>query len=145
MGFPTGNGFSAVCVNTLGPSPITMKAPLALLFIVGTTLLAQVPWLELKGGHYSIFYQPGFERDAGRAKAWVDDAERLMQDKYGVVATHYQMSIYLQPAPTSSADVNTAHNHCCHSVGGGDSTGTIDMLAPSAPAMKSVTAISSLG
>jgi hypothetical protein len=105
----------------------------------------QPAWLELKGAYASVFYQAGFEDDAKRIRAWLDDDERVMKEKYGVTPTHYRMAVYLHPAPTANADVNTARNRCCRSAGGTDSTGTIDMLAPSAPAMKSTTAISSLG
>jgi hypothetical protein len=69
-----------------------------------------------------------------------------MKDKYGVVPVHYRMAIYLHPAPSRQADVNNAYNHCCTQHDGDSvSTGTIDMLAPSAPAFRSTAAISSLG
>jgi hypothetical protein len=116
---------------------------LSLLFGVAAVPFSQGPWIEVRSAHYSVFYQAGFEEDAQRVRIWADDAERVMKEKYGVVPTHYRMSIYLQPAATTNADANTARNHCCHSVGGTDSVGTIDMLAPST--MKNTTDMSSLG
>jgi hypothetical protein len=123
-------------------SPVPVSVALVL---AGAVPLTQGAWIEARSAHYSVFYQAGFDSDVRFARTWADDAERLMKEKYGVVPTHYRMAIYLHPAPTASADVNTAYNHCCRPAGGTDSTGTIDMLAPSAPAMKSATAISSLG
>ena len=106
---------------------------------------AQLAWLELKSAHASILYQAGFEDDAQRIRGWLEDDERVMQAKYGVTPSRYRMSIYLHPAPTANADVNKALNRCCQQTADGLMTGTIDMLAPSAPAMRSATAISSLG
>ena len=120
-------------------------AILAILCLCSAAPFTQEPWIESKSAHFSVFYQAGFEDDARRVRTWAEDAERLMKEKYGVVPAHYRMAVYLHPAPVAAADVNTAHNHCCQSAGATDSTGTIDMLAPSAPAMKSATAISSLG
>jgi hypothetical protein len=118
-------------------------------WVAGVVLVAaardQLAWLELKGAHASVFYQPGFDDDARRIRGWLDDDERVMMEKYGVAPSHYRMSIYLYPAPTASADVDKALNRCCQQAADGIRTGTIDMLAPSAPAMKSATAISSLG
>ena len=117
----------------------------AILVASETTIQAQEGWLESKAAHYSVFYQPGFEQDVPRVRSWADTAERLMASKYGVAPTHYRMSIYLHPAPTSSATVDQARNHCCATAADSMKTGTIDMLAPSASAFKSSNAISSLG
>jgi hypothetical protein len=111
----------------------------------GSGIRAQESWLESKAAHYSVFYQSGFEQDVPRVRAWADSAERLMRSKYGVVPTHYRLSIYLHPAPTAVATVDNARNHCCSDSSDGIKTGTIDMLAPSAPAFKASSAISSLG
>jgi hypothetical protein len=123
----------------------TARLSLALLLFRGAIPSAQSPWIEARSAHYSVFYQAGFDDDVRRVRAWADETERVMKDKYGVVPLHYRMSIYLHPTPTTGADVNTAHNHCCRSVGNGDSIGMIDMLASSAAAMKDTTAHSSLG
>ena len=102
--------------------------------------LAAAQWKESAHPHFSVFYQAGFEKDADSITAWAESAERVMLQKYGVTPARYRLSIYLHPAPNARADVNTAHIHCC--TGGADSieTGTIDLLAPSAPAMRSSTA-----
>lgn len=104
----------------------------------------QEPWLEIKRAHYSVFYRAGFEKDAALVQTWAGHAEALMTTKYGVAPRHYRLSIYVYDAPTSNVDVNTARIHCCSPSDSGDSTGTIEMLAPSAPAFKSATATSSL-
>jgi hypothetical protein len=102
-------------------------------------------WLEAKHPHVSLFYQPGFEDDARILGEWSDAAERLMKEKYGVSPDHYRMAIYLHPAPAASADVSSAHNSCCRKMSDSTLAGTIDMLAPSAPAFQSATETSSLG
>lgn len=115
---------------------------LAIAFVSGAALQ---PWLELRQTHYSIFFERGFERDATLVAGWADATERLMQDKYGVTPARYRMSIYLHAAPTKDANVDTALNRCCKNGPDAVEIGTIDMLAPSAPAMQSATAVSSLG
>ena len=47
---------------------------------------AQPPerWLDSRNGHYSVFSQPGFERDVAFTRRWLDAAEQLMKSKYGV-------------------------------------------------------------
>jgi hypothetical protein len=110
-----------------------------------TAFSAQTSWIEATYAHYSVFYQAGFEEDAAFTHTWADRVEQLMKDKYGVVPNHHRMSFYLHPAPTAGADVETARNRCCTRGTGGVSTGTIDLLAPSAPIWRRVSAISSLG
>jgi hypothetical protein len=117
----------------------------AILLGASLRLDAQLPWIEGKTEHFSVFYQAGFEQDELFARTWANRAELLMKDKYGVVPRHYRLSIYLYPAPAPGIDVNNARIRCCTSSAAGDSTGTIEMLAPSAPAMKTSGAISSLG
>lgn len=102
-------------------------------------------WLEWKGDRYSVFYQKGFENDVTFARAWADHAEQVVREKYRVTSTHYRAAIYLLPAPAGGIDVSTARNHCCTAATGVDSTATIQMLAPSAPAMLAGNAMSSLG
>jgi len=137
--------------------PRTMRSGrvvrVALALLVCTDLAFSVPrgigqqphWIESKQPHYSIFYQAGYENDARLVQRWADSTESLMKEKYGVAPTHYRMFVYLHPSPTSRADVNTAHNQCCTRVSDSLETGTIDMLAPSAPPMRSADAMSSLG
>ena len=103
------------------------------------------PWLELTKAHYSVFYTRGYEGDARLIEHWADDAERVMMSKYGVTPAHHRMSIYLHPAPTHDANVDNALDRCCTRVSDSLATGTIDMLAPSSPALQSAHAISSLG
>lgn len=106
----------------------------------------QTPWIETKRAHYSIFSQPGFEKDVEFVRMWMDRAEALMRSKYGVTPDRYRISFYLHPAPTEHADVGRALNRCCTPDAKGIGIGTIDYLAPSAPAMlAAATARSSLG
>jgi len=108
--------------------------------------LSGAQWIETKRPHYSIFAQPGYEADVELARTWMDRAETLMKSKYGVVPDRYRISLYLHPAPTGSANVGLAVNRCCTPDASGLKTGTIDYLAPSAPAMRAAAnALSSLG
>ncbi len=109
------------------------------------TRTSDAQWIESRQAHYSVFSQPGFDADARLVTDWADSTERLMARKYGVTPTHYRMSIYLHPSPTPQATVENARNRCCTPAGDSVSAGTIDMLTPSAPAMRAATAISSLG
>ena len=124
------------------PSPHPIAA---LLLLALSASRADGQWLESKGGHYSVFYQNGFERDTLFARTWADRAEQVMRDKYHVTLDGYHLSIYLHAAPEDGIDVNTARNRCCAPSPNGDSTARIDMLTPSAPAMLAANAISSLG
>ena len=120
-----------------------MIATLAL--SAAAALRAQSPWIEARFPHHSIFYQAGFEADARSVQGWAEADERVMQQKYGVQPVRYRMAIYLLPVPTADIDVARARNSCCVRVSEGDSTGKIEMLAPSAPAMLAATELSSLG
>lgn len=122
---------------------MTRLATLLLLAAITAPVFGQQ--LEVKRAHYSVFYDAGSEKDAAFVAGWMDRAEQLMKDKYGVAPRHYRLSVRLYGAPTPQIDVNTARIHCCSASASGDSTGTIEMLAPSAAAFKTVTAISSLG
>jgi hypothetical protein len=117
---------------------------LSIFTVDGSAQATQPPWIEARGSYYSVYYQTGFEADAAFAKTWADRAQQLMHDKYDTAPSHYRLSIYLHPAPTSRIDVNSAVIHCCTLAAGSDSTGTIEMLSPSAPAMRNNLAVSSL-
>lgn len=101
--------------------------------------------LELKHAHYTVMYQAGFEQDAKFAERWANAAEALMQSKYGVTDDGYSLLINLLPVPAGKVDVNTAVIHCCARRADSVRTGTIEMLAPSAPAFVASKAMSSLG
>ena len=103
------------------------------------------PWFEAKAAHYSVFYKDGFDKDVATARRWMDRTEQLMKEKYGVTPDHYHMSVYLYPSPTTSASVSQAQNRCCTRQENGVSTGTIDVLAPSASAWNQSDFKSSLG
>ena len=118
---------------------------LSLLLAASPLAPAEAQWLESRGDHYTVYYRAGFEKDAALVRTWADGAVRLMREKYGAGPQHYQTSIYLYDAPTPQIDVNTARIHCCSPDSTGNKVGRIEMLAPSADAFKSVTAISSLG
>lgn len=126
-------------------SKLRRCAALGAAVVVLPAAVSRSPWIEARARNYSVFYQAGFEKDAAFAQAWADSTEHLMKTKYGVRPDHYRMSIYLLPEPTTTIGVGTARNRCCTAAGNGDSTGTIEMLAPSAPAMRTASAISSLG
>ncbi len=115
-----------------------------LTLVVTRSARSQVPWIEARFAHYSIFYQPGFESDVRSVQGWADAAERLMQEKYGVQPRHYRMGIYLFPVPTVDIDVSHARNVCCTPGAGSDSIGRIEMLAPCSRAMRATVELSSL-
>lgn len=107
---------------------------------------ADAQWLEAKNVHYSIFYQAGYEKDVEFTQTWMNRAEQLMKDKYAVTPDHYYLSVYL--LPSSSGDINTVQsgqNQCCTRESAGISTGTIKLLARSAPVWKEADLTSSLG
>ena len=120
-------------------------AALSLLLATGLPPRAGAQWLEMHKDRYSVFYKSGFERDAAFVSRWADRAEQLMRDKYGVTQRHYRLSIYLDDVPTPQVDVNNARIKCCSKGSDTVKVGSIEMLAPSADAFKSVTAVSSLG
>jgi hypothetical protein len=78
-------------------------------------------------------------------RTWLNAAERLMTTKYGVTPAAYRISVYVHAGPTSNATVNQALSRCCTTGESGVRTGTIDILAPSAPAWKVANPRSSLG
>jgi hypothetical protein len=115
------------------------------LALFGAMSRADAQWLEAKSAHYSIFYQAGYEQDVAFTRTQLDRAEDLMKSKYGVTPGRYYMSLYLYPTATQTADVNRAQNRCCRRGEAGIQAGTIDYLAPSAPAWKAPNLKTSLG
>jgi hypothetical protein len=100
-------------------------------------------FIESKAGNYSVFYQPGYEKDLEFARTWLDRAEALLKEKYGVSFTGYRISVYLYPDPKPGADTGTANLKCCTAVGA-SKTGVISFLAPSAPVWKDLHGLTSL-
>jgi len=125
----------------VGPLLVTA----ALLFSL-TPAQINAQWLEAKGAHYVVIYQPGSEKDVAFTRRWLDHAEMLMKSKYGVSPIHYHLSIYLYPAPADDIDVDQSGQiKCCTRTAAGLSTGTIKLLALSAPVWKTANLRSSLG
>jgi len=98
------------------------------------TVSGKAQWIEAKSAHYSIFYPRGYEDDFKFTRTWLDRAEGLLKDKYGVLFSGFYISFYLYPAPTQIAGVGLANLHCCSNGANGVKNGTISYLAPSAPA-----------
>jgi len=109
------------------------------------TSAANAQWIEAKSTHYSIFYQPGFEKDAEFTRKQLDRAEDLEKSKYGLPFSGFYISFYLQPAPMEFAGVGLANLQCCAAPINGVRTGTIHYLAPSAPAWSESLGMTSLG
>jgi len=115
------------------------------LFLSAVPSPAAAQWLESKGAHYTVFYQTGYEKDVEFTKRWLDATEQLMAAKYGVTPDRYSMSIYLLPAPADGINtVQSGQNQCCMTTAAGVRTGTIRLLAPSAPVWKAANLTSSL-
>jgi hypothetical protein len=107
---------------------------------------ADAQWLESRAAHYTVFYQPGFERDVEFTRKWLDATEQLMTSKYAASPDRYFMSVYLLPAPTGDIDaVQSGQNQCCSTTSTGARTGTIRLLTRSAPIWKTGNLSSSLG
>jgi hypothetical protein len=109
------------------------------------TALVEAQWIEAKSTHYSIFYQSGYEKDARFTRTWLDRAEDLLKNKYGVPFSGFQISFYLYPAPMQYADVGLANLNCCSPGANGVKSGTISYLAPSSPVWKDSLSSTSLG
>ena len=125
-----------------------MRSPVLLALLLSTIVASPVDaqWIEAKSAHYSIFYQSGYETDAEFTQLWLNRAEQLMKDKYGVTPEHYFISVYLLSAPSGDIDtVRSGNVDCCTSGVAGISTGTIKLLAPSAPVWRERDLRSSLG
>jgi hypothetical protein len=112
--------------------------------LLSATPLVNAQWIEAKSHNYSIFYQSGYEKDVEFTRTWLNRAEDLLKSKYGVAYAGFHISFYLYPAPAKSADVGVANLQCCSKSADGTKTGTISYLAPSAPAWKNSTSLTSL-
>ena len=120
-----------------------MHRGIAVLIALLLGAAAQAPdrWLDSQSAHYSVFYQPGYERDVPFTRRWLDASEQLMKTKYSVTPDRYRMSVYLLPAPAGGVDANeSGQNECCT-----NRTGTIRLLTLSAPVWKTSNLRSSLG
>jgi len=119
--------------------PKVVAAAVAL--VLGAVAQAPDRWLDARSAHYSVFYQPGYERDEQFTRRWLDASEQLMKNKYGVTPGRYTMSVYLLPAPAGGIDTDqSGQNQCCS-----NGTGTIRLLTLSAPVWKTSSVRSSLG
>ena len=100
----------------------------ALLSIATANALAQ-QWLEEDNGQYTIYYVSEYEQDVAFVRRWMDQAERLMLDKYGIQQHGYDISVYLPPAPTQYTNRGLATLLCC-----AQNAGEIHYMTPSSPA-----------
>jgi pimeloyl-ACP methyl ester carboxylesterase len=109
--------------------------------MLGVAAQAPERWLDVRAAHYGVFYKPGYDSDVPFTRRWLDASEELMKSKYGVTPDRYFMSVYLLPAPAGDIDTNVSgQNQCCT-----NRTGTIRLLARSAPVWKTSNLRSSLG
>ncbi len=115
-------------------------------FLSAASSRADAQWLESKSAHYTVFYRAGYEADVEFTRKWLDATEGLMKAKYGATADRYNIAIYLLPAPADGIDtVQSGQNQCCTATPAGVRTGTIRLLARSAPVWKTGNLTSSLG
>jgi hypothetical protein len=103
-------------------------------------LQADKPWLELQDGQFTVWYRPGYGRDAEFVSSWLRRVEELMATKYALSSTGYHVDFYLHSEPMQYATVGRATNVCCTG-----KTATIHYLAPSAVAWKTTAGATSLG
>ena len=87
-------------------------------------------WLEEDNGQYTIFYVKEYEQDVEFVRTWMDHAEGLMLEKYGLSEHGYDISVYLPPAPTRHAGRGRATIITNPST----NIGEIHYMTPSAPA-----------
>ena len=83
-------------------------------------------WLEFASDQYSICYTAQYSEDVLFVKEWMDQAVRLMNDKYNVPDLYFEqlrlyVNVLLLPQPNSDADVATTRFKCCW--GYGDTVG----------------------
>ena len=86
-------------------------------------------WLEEDNGQYTIYYRQEYEQDVAFVRTWLDRAEGLMLNKYGLSRTGYDISVYLPPAPTGRTGRGQSTLLCCSR-----NAGEIHYMTPSAPA-----------
>ena len=85
-------------------------------------------WLLEDNGQYTIYYVQEYEQDVEFVRTWLDQAERLMLDKYGIRRHGYDISVYLPPAPTQYTNRGLATLVCCS-----QNAGEIHYMTPSSP------------
>jgi len=124
---------------------LTFMSCLALILFKPIRSSAQTQWTEVSSGNYSIFYQPGYERDVEFTQTWLVQAEELLKSKYGVPYHGFNISIYLYPVPTERANVGLANLQCCTNSADGIKKGTISYLSPSAAEWRNAKGVTSLG
>ena len=107
-----------------------------LCFLVLVSLFLLLPvraqeWLqsESEGGQYTIYYVTEYEKDLEFVHKWLDHAEELMADKYGIKNHGISLKVYLHPATSRYASRGLATLLCCTS----DKKGTIHYMTPSSP------------
>ena len=86
-------------------------------------------WLAEDNGQYTIYYVQEYEQDVEFVRTWMDHAEVLMLDKYGLQSHGYELAVYLHPAPTQYTDVGLATLNTSPSTNKGE----LHYLTPSAP------------
>ena len=109
----TPNGWAQVGVLSQGtrdPSPQTVtymgqwtRTSYFLDWIYTAAPEPPTQWLEEDNGQYTIYYVQEYEQDVEFVRMWLDRAERLMLNKYGLQRHGYDISVYLPPAPTPEA------------------------------------------
>ena len=103
---------------------------IALGFLLSVASLADAQWLERRGDGYTIYYHNGFTADAEFADSVLRQVQQLALTKYRVSINRATTSFYLEPRPTSDANVNTAIIKASLTATGGSAQ--IYVLAPSA-------------
>jgi hypothetical protein len=123
----------------------TFRSCLVLILLEQAASFAQTQWTEVSSSNYSIFYQPGYEKDGEFTRTWLTRAEELLKSKYGVPYHGFNVSVYLYPAPTERANVGLANLQCCTSSTDGIRKGTISYLSPPAAEWRNARGATSLG
>jgi hypothetical protein len=112
-------------INAVTVQKILLAAVAWTVSAFGQITLKEPRWVEARSAHYSVFYHSGFENDVKFTRAWLDRAEDLLKDKYGVPFSGFRISFYLYSTPTQNANVGVANLHCCLNGSDGEKTGTI--------------------
>jgi hypothetical protein len=107
--------------------------------VLGLCLPEYAQFIESKAANYSVFYPSGYDKDLEFARTWLDRAETVLRQKYGVAFAGYHVDVYLYPEPNERANTGTANLKCCSG-----KTGVISFLAPSAPIWKDFHGLTSL-
>lgn len=104
--------------------------------VIGLILMGVVPaygqsnqtWIEAKSTQYSIFYVQRYSQDVTFVRRWLNFTERTMRRKYNLPRHGFEVSVFLEPEPTSYAGVGKAV------IFSGSTEATIIYLTPSARA-----------